>query len=202
MNCIIVADKFQKRMKSKGCIGLVKDKNITIIDKQCQILSQVFPTLNISYVYGFDNKRLENYTQKKANFKNVSFVYNEMYDHYNTIYSLYLASYALKDDCLIIFGNNSLSKKIFNRFDKNDGSQIFLSDNSSSSLGCIIDNNIIQNISYGLNNTLSEIYFLNKQNALCLKKLIETQNFHQYFLFELINMLIDYKHIIRYHKHK
>ena len=34
MNIIVLGDKFQKRMKSKGCVGLIKINNKSIIQLQ------------------------------------------------------------------------------------------------------------------------------------------------------------------------
>lgn len=204
MNIIIVADKFQKRMKSKGCVGLIKDnKNKTILEKQYATIKNAFGSVNIAYVYGFDCKRFESFfTKNKHNLSEINPIYNSHYETYNTICSIDEAKEFLQDECVILFGDTSLSKQTFKRFDPTIGSQLFLSDNSHSTLGCILDGNNVQNISYQLDNTLSEIYYLCKEDASALKQIIETKKFHQYFLFELINKLIDNKHIIYSYKHK
>jgi CTP:phosphocholine cytidylyltransferase-like protein len=201
MNFIIVADKFQKRMKSKGCVGLLKDnKYKTVIEKQYSIIREIFPTCKIVYIYGFDYKRFESFIHKK-NFINTSFIYNPDYEKYNTLYSLYLTKNFLNDACIISFGDTYMSKKTFMGFDTKIGSQAFISQNNNK-LGCVIQNNEIEHISYDLNNSLSEIYYLTKKHAIFLKRILETEEFHQYFLFEILNKSIDEKYTIRPHKHK
>lgn len=204
MNTIIIADKFQKRMKSKGCVGLIKDKkNKPLLQKQYQIIKTIFPESKIAYIYGFDNKRMDAYINKnQKSFQDTTFIYNESYGEYNTAYSLYLAKAFLQKDCLILFGDGLLSKSVFKKFDRCIGSQIFLSSDTQSSLGSIIKDNIVQNIAYDLDNKLSEIYFLQNEASTSLKETISTKQFNQYFLFELINKLIDNKHIFYSYKHK
>jgi len=204
MNIIIIADKFQKRMKSKGCVGLIKDKkNKFLFQKQYESLKKIFPESNIVYVYGFDGKRMDSYVNKyEKNFLDTTFIHNEHYNNYNTAYSVYLCKEFLNNDCCILFGDNPVHKTTFKKFDPTIGSQIFLSNNAQSSLGSIIKDNTIQNIAYDLDNKLSEIYFLQKDQALSLYNCIETKQFHQYFLFELINKLIDNKHKLYSYKHK
>lgn len=203
MNFIIIADKFQKRMKSKGCVGLIKDKkNKTIIEKQHSIINKYFPKSKIIYVYGFDHKRLESFIAKQKKLDDITYIYNSDFETYNTVYSLYLAQEYLDQDCCILFGDQILYKSIFNNFEPDIGSQVFINPDSHSDLGCVIQNNIIHNISYGLTNDLSEIYFLCKSEVLAIREMIQTQNLHQYFLFEIINKLIDKHHTIYCHYHK
>lgn len=203
MNVIIIADKFQKRMKSKGCVGLIKDKkNKTFVEKQYAILNDTFNTKQIAYIYGFDNKRFESFFSKNVDvLSKLHPVYNSDYDKYNTGFSLSLVSSFLEDECIIFFGDTNITKKTFKNFHK-EQSQLFLSSASNSGLGCVIQDGLVRHISYQLDNSLSEIYYLNKEAALGLNQILGTNKFNQYFLFELINKLIDNKHIMHYHTHK
>ena len=73
MNIIILGDKYQKRMKSRGCVGLIKYNNKNIISHQYKTLHSIFPNANIIYVYGFDNKRFISYINK-----NILILYNRV----------------------------------------------------------------------------------------------------------------------------
>lgn len=203
MNFIIIGDKFQKRMKSKGCVALIKiNKNKTILEYQYIIIKKNFPEANIIYVYGFDHKRLDSFVHKNQNMLDISFIYNQNYETYNTTYSLNVCQNFLNDDCFVMFGENMLKNKIFNKFNVNDGSQIFINNDSSGSLGCIINDKKVENIAYDLHNKLSEIYFLKKNDTLALSDLISTSLYNKYFLFEMLNKLIDQKHNIIPYYHK
>jgi len=191
MNIIILGDKFQKRMKSKGCVGLLKTSNHqTILQNQLGIINTVFDNPTIAYVYGFDNKKFLSFISKHDHLlKNVNLIYNSEYDQYNYAHSLYLAKDYLDSDCLILFGDSNLSVRLFNKFDTSDGTQIFINKHTKNKLGCIINNKIIENISYDLDNYLYDIYYLSKDHASYMKTVLETNIVHNYFIFELINKL-------------
>lgn len=204
MNIIVIADKFQKRMKSKGCVGLMKDKkNKTILEKQYSVLSSVLNINRIAYIYGFDGKRFESFLSKNSeHLSKLCPIYNCEYDKYNTGFSLSLVSKFLQDECVVLFGDAEITKKTFKNFCSNDKSQLFLCNSSNSGLGCVIQDDRVRHISYHLDNTLSEIYYFNKSTAVDLDKIIQTNKFNQYFLFELVNKLIDNKHTLYYFNHK
>jgi len=192
MNIIILGDKFQKRMKSKGCVGLLKISNQqNILQNQLEIINTVFKNAPIAYVYGFDSKKFLSFISKHNYLlKNLNLIYNAQYDKYNYAHSLYLAKDYLDSDCLILFGDSNLSLRLFNKFDIADGTQIFINKHIKNKLGCIISNKIIENISYDLDNYLYDIYYLSKDHASYIKTALETNILHNYFIFELINKLI------------
>lgn len=198
MNIIILADKYQKRMKSRGCVGLIKLQNKNILHHQYNTLTNRFPLSKIIYVYGFDNKRLLSYIDKNNQlYEQLICIHNNMYDQYNNAYSLYLAKEYLDDDTLIMFGDKVITHSTFKRFKHSQFSQIFVDNKSQSKLGCIIHNNTVENICYDLDNSLSEIYFISKDQAADLKNLVSNPILHNCFIFELLNKMIDSNKIIR-----
>lgn len=197
MNIIILGDKYQKRMKSRGCVGLIKLQNKNMLHHQCKILINKFPLAKIIYVYGFDNKRLLSYLDKNNElYKQLIFIHNNMYDQYNNAYSLSLVKEYLDDDILIMFGDKVITNSTFNRFTYSKFSQIFIDNNPQSKLGCVIHNNRIENICYDLDNRLSEIYFISKDQTKELKTLVSNPTLHNCFIFELMNKMIDSNKII------
>lgn len=197
MNIIIIGDRFQKRMKSKGCVALIKNQKNTILQDQYQILKKVFPQSKIIYIYGFDGKRLQSFLNKHKELSDIKTLYNKDYELYNTIHSLSLAKDYLDDQCLIIPGDCKLTKKIFNKFDTSGGSQIFIDNDHNNDIGCILYDNSIHNIAYDLDNKLADIYYLTQQHAKLLKTFVENESIKNYFLFEIINKIIDQQHIIK-----
>lgn len=191
MNVIIIGDKFQKGMKSKGCVGLININRSTIIHHQYKIIKNTFPQANIIYVYGFEGKKLVSFIDKNYTYKDLTMIYNKCYESHNASYSLFLAKEFLNEECLLMFGDNILHSKTFNNFSNLRYSQVFINNKQKNKLGCIINNNKIENISYDLNNYLSGIYFLSKSHANTIKNLIENQIYHNFFIFEMVNKLID-----------
>lgn len=191
MNFIILGDKFQKRMKSRGCIGLVNIDNKTILEHQYNNIKKSFPAANIIYVYGFEGKRFDSFIEKNNKRLSINKVYNPNYNKFNHAYSLYLIKNFLNDSCCILFGDNLINYRVFNNFNLNS-SQIFINKKQKHPMGCIINDSKITNISYDLENYLSDIYYLSKQHAIILQKLINNTKMHNYFIFELFNTLIDY----------
>lgn len=192
MNIIILGDKFQKRMKSKGCVGLIKTNHKPILHHQYHIIKQAFPKARLIYVYGFEGKKFVSFLDKnKVSLPDIIPIQNAAYDQKNNAYSLFLASTYLNDDCIVLFGDNILHKKTFVHFKPSDNSQVFINRKQKNKLGCIINQHKIENIAYDLDNYLSEIYYIPKEHASLLKTILADTSQHNCFLFELINKLID-----------
>lgn len=192
MNIIILGDKHQKRMKSKGCVGLMKHNNKNILNHQYKIIRTVFPNSKIIYIYGFDSKRFSSYIAKNiTNYHNTVFVNNHQYDTHNNVYSLDLIKNHLNEHCLIFFGDHIIQTSLFKQFHLTSESQVFINNKIKTRLGCVINNNRIDNISYDLENYLSEIYFISKNQIEHFKHLISNPKNHNHFIFEILNKMID-----------
>jgi hypothetical protein len=190
MNFIILGDKYQKGMKSKGCVGLIKiNKNDNLFENQYRTIKEFDPSANIIYVYGFESKKFINFINKHS--YALELLYNDKYETNNQTFSLSLAKNFLNNDCFIIFGDNILKKTMFNKFNTKLGSQIFISSGLDSNIGCIIHNNAIENISFDLDNKLTNIYYVNQVTASRISDLISDQKYHNSFIFEIINKIID-----------
>lgn len=190
MNIIILGDKYQKGMKSKGCPALIRlSKNSNILQNQYSILTKQFPQSKIIYVAGFEFKKIQTFLTNEL--PDIVLINNDKYNDYNDSYALSLVENYLNSDTLIIFGYHILSNKMFSKFDKKNGSQVFISDDSNSTIGCVLDNNRIINISFNLPNTLNNIYYLNNQATEYMKNYTQNIDFRNYFIFEIINLLSD-----------
>lgn len=190
MNFIIIGDKYQKGMKSKGCAGLIKiNKNSTLFEHQYDVIRTYFPNAKIIYIGGFESKKIESYISK--NYSDVIYVNNIEYEKLNDAHSISLVKSLLVNDTFIIFGYTFLDRKIFENFDIKLGSQIVVTPNSEKQIGSIINQNKIDNISFDLPNYIEDIYYLSMKDSQILQNIVSNTKYKNYFLFELINKLID-----------
>lgn len=199
MNFIIIGDKFQKRMKSKGCVGLIKQYNKTIIQQQYYAIKKRFSDAHISYVYGFDDKRFVSYIEKNTYLKNsIDLVYNQDFYKYNDAYSLSVGidNQKTTQGYFILFGYNPINVKTFDGFLPSTNSQIFINKKKKNELGCVINNNRIEHISYDLDNYLSEIYYISPLDSQLILSIMSNKANYNCFIFELFNKLIDRNRII------
>ena len=198
MNFIIMGDRFQKRMKSKGCTALIKVNNKTIIDNQYKCIKKFFPKSNIIYVSGFESKRLISHIDKnKHKYSDLKIVTNNKYQDYNYGYSLALIKDALNTDGFITFGDNILNTKVFKNFDTKSGSQVFIQNNERTDLGCVVTEDTVEHISYELTNYIANIYYLSAADMQNIQKILSIDTYYNVFIFELINLLIEHNTIIK-----
>lgn len=196
MNFIILGDKYQKGMKSKGCAGLIKiDKHNHLFEYQYSIIKQYFPKADIVYIGGFESKKIETFINK--NYPDVVYVHNEQYDNFSDGYSISLIKNYLISDTFIILGYHILDKKLFENFNTKLGTQIVVTPNNQKQTGCIINNNQIDNISFDLPNYVDDIYYLSMKDSATLQQIVSDIQYKNYFLFELINKLIDLGAVVR-----
>lgn len=201
MNCIILGDKYQNGMKSKGCCALIKtNKTTNILTHQYSVLSSIFDNLCIIYVYGFDNKKfIDFYNQCNMNIK---ILYNEYYNQYNQAYSLSLAKdFMLNDETLIIDGYEKINRSTIKKIKPNQNCSYLFVDKKTScdseSVGCIINKDSIESLSLDLDNIVQNIYYLNKECSRQLSSILNDSKTYNNFIFELINKLIDNGHSIK-----
>lgn len=190
MNCIIIADRYNKGMKSKGCTGLIRiNKKYNVFQNQYKTIKKKFPNSKIIYVYGFENKKIENYL--KINYEDVTAIYNDKFDSAGYCHSLNCVKQYLNKDCLLFFGDLITKPEVFDNFDKKN-SHIYVNKKNHSNLGCIIDNNeILQNISYDLDNYLMNMYYFNKKDIKILSLIVSEYKNRNCFVFEAVNRMVD-----------
>jgi choline kinase len=199
MNIVILGDKYQKGMKSRGCIGLLPYNNSNnLIQHQYGVLSSIFPQCQIAYVYGFDQKRICSFFKKNPR-KNLTPIFNSKHELYNVCFSLSICKDLFGEDTLIVNGGLKLTKKIFKKFNTDLGSQVFVNKKYHNDIGCIIENKNIKNISFNLTNYIYDIYYISKNNIELFKELIIDKQNYNCFMFEIINKIIDSEIAVRPH---
>lgn len=198
MNFIILADKYQKGMKSKGAVGLIKiNRRYTLFENQYETIKSSFKKAKIIYVYGFDSKKINHFFDNKQ-YKDVIKIYNHRYEDLNYAHSLSLACEYMQKDFFVLFGDTLFKKEIFNDFTSNIGSQVYINKKEKTKLGCIVDkNNIVHNISFDLDNYISDMYYIHQKDSHMMKSLISESKHNNYFIFEIINKMIDAGSVFR-----
>jgi len=195
MIVIILADSYKKGSKSNGCCGLIPfGKNQNLIQQQHRAIKSIFPKSKIVYVYGFDGKKFGSYI-KKHPLVDTKTVFNENHSKHSEGHSLSLALEEVDQDqdCLIVFGYDPLDKDELNHIKSTKRSTALLGRHNKTNLGCIVDRsaNIINHIFFGLDNYISNTYFLKKTEVQILKQILQTSNTNNMFLFEIINSVIS-----------
>lgn len=193
MNFIILGDKYNRGTKSKGCSGLMPHKKDTIIKNQTSTIFSVFPRSKIIYVYGYDQKKIENYAALNyKSKKNIEFIHNPEYLTKGFGRSLFTALDYLNDSCVIMFGNTIITKSILMKI-KHKVPQVFLSKTIEYKLGCVITDEYIENMSYGLTNYSYGIYHFPKPETAMVAGVLDSQAGKNMFVFEIVNLLIENK---------
>jgi hypothetical protein len=190
MNCVILADSPVKGIKSKGWIGsLPVNSKYNLIDHQVNVLEKSFPKCKIIYVYGFDNKKVENYLRKMH--REITFVKNLEYSQYGQAFSIYQTIDLIEKECLFFYGDLVIQPSMFKSFNRKN-SQIFINKQKKSELGSSTDSqNNVEHINYGLDNPVMNMFFINDKNMYNFKEIIQNWNYRNYFYFEIINRMID-----------
>jgi len=191
INFIITADKAGRGAKIKGWSGLhsVNSKN-NVVGSQMTSIKSCFRDSRTIYIYGFDNKKVENYFDKKH--QKTILVYNQDYSKFGETYSLSRASSYLEADTVIMTGNSIIRPSMFKNFNRKQ-SQIFLSHKIPNELGCHINSkNIIEHICYELDNYITDFYYIAKKDVGVFRGLITNKKNKNCFIFEIINKMIDH----------
>lgn len=192
INVIILGDRYQKGKKSKGCPGLIDLDKKTILEHQINNITKILPNCIIHYVSGFDNEKLKSYIEKNNLQNKINIIENNEYDNFNESYSLSIALNIIEKptNILVLSGYYIPSINSFNNIDLSK-STLFIDNHRKTKLGCIINNNIVENIFFDLENYIQDIYLIQEKELNSIKKILSTNQFNNAFLFELINNAID-----------
>lgn len=191
MNIIILGDKFQRGLKSKGCAALLRAGTTeTLLELQIKNIRKIYSDADITYIYGFDSQKFLSFIDSKN--LNVKTVFNKNFDRYNEAYSLRVALDNVENvsDALLFNGYILPSYKMFKTLDQKQ-SKVFIHTSLKGRLGCIINNEKIEHIFFGLNNYLQDMYYIQKHDLEKIKNICSAEGNRNCFLFEIINLAID-----------
>ena len=173
MNVIIIAAGFGSRLRPLTYSTpkpLIEVFNQPIIERNIEFLLE--KGINDIYIIVGYNKEKFEYLKEK--YQGIKLIFNEKYNEYNNIYSLYLVKDYLEDS-YIIEGDIFLNKNIFDLNIKNSCyfSKKIARENREWQL--ILENNRVKKIEVGGkdNHIMSGISFWNKGDSLKIKELLE-----------------------------
>lgn len=194
MITIVIADHFKKGMKSLGCVGLTEvTQKQNLFQQQYKSIRSVFPKSKIVYIYGFDGKRFSSFLKKQP-LNNLVSIYNGLYSKHSHGYSLSLGLDKInnEDSCLIVFGYEPIDKTLLKNIKNAKRSVAIIDSKKESNVGCVLDHeeNKINHIFFGLENYISNIYMLKKQELKILRDVYRSKQIDNMFLFEIMNNVI------------
>jgi choline kinase len=191
MNIIILGDRYKKGMKSKGCVGLIKINNTTnIFQKQYNQIKSFFPDSRIIYISGFESKKFSSFLKKHDKNQEVIHLENDLFAKTNSGFSLNLAREYLDTNCLVIDGSTNISDSLLKNIKTTQDKNLVCIGNKSGDIGCILNNSRVDSLNIDIDNRIYDVFYVTQHTALRLQDIIE-HNYHNAFLFEIINILID-----------
>lgn len=183
---VILAAGLSARMKTYEPRCLIKINDKAIIDYQIYAISQFF-TSNITIVGGYKaNKIIKKFADQK-----ISVVNNKNFLTSNTVEAV---KQALKCPCkslLITHGDLVFNKETL---DVPKNKSFLIIDNkqqmSGKEIGVVADKNIATNLSYGLKQKWCQIVYLTGKELEIFQYLL-IENVEKFFIFEIINKIIN-----------
>lgn len=169
---ILCAKKSNKRGYKNIPLTLV-DENETLINKQIRTILDTYQNSDIIIVSGFEHDRLIEHIHN-GKYSDVRIAENQYHKTSSTIdgwrFGLNLA---LNQDTYIIHGDRIFSNSCINSKDcKSTHLLTHNTDKNNYNLGILSDDNKFINMSYGLSNVWSEIFFISKKDFNITRNLI------------------------------
>lgn len=185
---IIPAAGCASRMKCIGSKSLLCIKNIPLIDRQLDIINKTFPKKEIILVTGFEADKVLNYTGKY----NITRVENEKYEYTNISRSIAIGLRACNcDSIIIIYGDLYFNKELLDLPFNNKSIIVCCNTMTTNEVGCIINNNIIENIFYDLPQKWAQVAYFTGDELEILKKIVFDRKNNLLYGYEIINKIID-----------
>lgn len=184
---IIPAAGMGRRMKIYGPKSLVQinDKE-TILSRQIDLVNKCFKRNEIILVGGFQHEKLVNKISSK-----VKLIFNKDYEKTNVLHSIGLALNKVSTEkVLIIYGDLVFNQDcILLPFNK-ESAVVVSSTMKSDEVGCISNEDMLENIFYKLPNKWAQIAFFTGLELTLLKELAKNPANNMWFGFEAINDII------------
>lgn len=138
--------------------------NQTLIDKQINIIDSNYKDYEIIIISGFEHEKIVNHIHK-SEYTNIRIAENKDYKSSNAFDGWRFAlNIALAKDTYIIHGDRLFSDSFIKGKTKNTHTFIHDLDKNNYDLGLSIKDEMFVNMSYGLPNVWSEIFFINKSD--------------------------------------
>ena len=201
ISVILLCDSPGYRMKSYGPTSLISINGKKLIDLQIDIIKKAFTNHEIIICAGFEIDRIIKHIKNKHRDSNIRIVENQLYNNSNSCEALRIAiNNTFNDKILICDGSLLINHKSLSLIDTNSCCVLIEKTPSNNlEIGANIDeNNTVQHFSYGAHSIWSEIFFMSNENIIdeC-RKIIQSIDYKNKFIFEAINELIINKYNIK-----
>lgn len=201
ISIVLLCDSPGYRMKSYGPTPLISINGKKLIDLQIEIINKTFNNNEIIVCAGFEIDRIVKYIKSKHRNSNIRIVENQLYNNSNSCEALRISiNNTFNDKILICDGSLLINYKCLSLIDTNSCCALIEKTPSNNlEIGVNVDeNNSVQHFSYGAHSIWSEIFFMNNENIIdeC-RKIIQSIDYKNKFIFEAINELIINKHKIK-----
>lgn len=190
---VLLCSEITRGMKSygpKATILLGKRKEPLIIKQIKQIL-RFYERCNIHIVVGFGNQKIQKIIHEYDFDCKINFIEHNDYENHNNGGALIRGLSECCSDTLFVNNGIILSQQISS--DKCCLPIVSGKNIDEFSIGSTINDGIVQNLFYDLDNRWSELIFIPSSHIDLIKKIIKPQQdkLCKMFTFEIINYLID-----------
>lgn len=185
-----------RKSSRRGCrnIPLMKiNKTQTIIDNQIQTINNTYSNNEIILVSGFEHNRLVEHIHNKS-YNNIRIIENQAYKDSSVIDGWRIGMNAcVPENTYIIHGDRIFTSNCISNNNEHNFLITHTSDKHNYNLGILSKHdNELMNVSYGLPNVWSEIFFLNKTNFLDAKEVLNNcEKYKLYSIEQFINYFSD-----------
>jgi CTP:phosphocholine cytidylyltransferase-like protein len=202
ISIILLSAKPGTRMKSYGPPSLLTLGSHTLIDIQIEAIRAVHKTFEIVLCCGFEASKIIKHVKNKYRGLNIRIVENQKFEEYNCCESLRLCLNNIHSTSIMVCNGELL---LYPEMVKVHQDKSYLLTQHSSKkvlnleVGSVVDeNDIVSNISFGLPNIWSEVFYINgKESIENLRKIVSLDGYKNKFVFEALNDLSKSKHIFR-----
>lgn len=183
---VIINSITDKKTKSIGNRCMIKMVNNTyLIDYYIQYFSKCFVKPNIIIIDSDECDNLNKYISTKYN--NIQYIYHKIEHNSNIGQSIALALNNINNADVFITSSNIVPHKNLKLSNKKTG----VISISSGNIGCLCQNEKITHCFYTLDNPILDCFFINHKDLANIKDIINSNRVHNYYLFEIINLLVD-----------
>jgi len=203
ISVVILATLPDNGIKSLGSKSLLSFKGKYFIEHQLDAIKQGLRNKkhDITIMSGFDNQRMIKFLSPIAKKHNIQIIKENYENNLNFGGSLIESIKYIKYSNLLSINYGLLFRPsvISRMVKKNDTNTIIVSDNHSCNsnikVGCYDENNKIVNLFYNLGQKkYLDINYWNSNTIDFIKKNISFKDYHNRFVFELVNLLINHSH--------
>jgi choline kinase len=167
---ILCARKSSRRGHKNIPLTPINEKE-TLIERQIKTISDNYQNSEIIVVSGFEHDKVVNYL-KKLDYPNVRIAENKDYKSSDVFDGWRFAlNIALKDDTYIIHGDRLFSDSYIKDRTRDTHTFVHGFDKNNYNLGVLHENGYFINMSYGLPNVWSEIFFISRSDFTTAKNI-------------------------------